>query len=178
MYALASLTVLDPWMKAGGSSMLFFYHVPDSVDAIFEPHLRMHNLASSTKAEAGGSAIRTIAFNRKQITDDMLNDWTHEFQLFQYVGSHFLYPRWSAKPDKSAGVKCMIPSHLNGGTWLKDTGHNVSITAQVVRGLTAHASIGQYRHRFKVGDQLEHCQHCSTPLRQVEDDVPHIHYTC
>ena len=39
----------------------------------------------------------------------------------------------------------MAPSHLKGGTWLKDTGHSVSLTAQMVRGLTSHAFIGQYR---------------------------------
>ena len=44
-YALATLTVLDPWMKASGSNIVFFYHVSDSADAIFEPHLTVHNLA-------------------------------------------------------------------------------------------------------------------------------------
>ena len=72
----------------------------------------------------------------------------------------------------------MMPSHFNEGTWLKEVGHSISLTAQMVRGLTSHAPIGQYRHRFRVGDQLEHCKHCSTPSQLVVEDFPHIYYSC
>src|ERR1700724_2566381 len=148
-YALATLTVLDSWMKASGINMVFFYHVPNSADAIFEPHLSVHNLASSVKTEAGRSAVRTIAFSRKQITTDMLNSWAGMYRLSQNFGSNFQYPRCSINPIEHVRARRMLPSHLKGGTWLKDVDHNAFLTAQMVRGLTAHAPIGHYRHRFK-----------------------------
>ena len=51
----------------------------------------------------------------------------------------------------------MAPSHLKGGTWLKDTGHSVSLTAQIVCALTSHVPIGQDRHCFNIGDKVEEC---------------------
>ena len=68
----------------------------------------------------------------------------------------------------------MKPSHLNGGTWLKDTGHSVSLTAQMVRGLTSHAPIGHYRHCFNVGDQVLECP-CDGKIPQ---SFQHVFFKC
>ena len=105
----------------------------------------------------------------------MLNSWANRFRLSQYVGSTFQYPRCSINPIEHVRAKHMQPSHLTGGTWLKDVGHNASLTAQMVRGLTAHAPIGHYRHRFKVGNQLEHCKHCVDVPHPLVENVPHVY---
>jgi len=143
-----------------GIKDFFLHHVPDCEDYVFEPHHAVHRLATSTKIEAGGAPSRTIAFSTKQITDFIMSDWANQFRLSQYVGQHFMYPRWSVNRQDHAKAKCMAPSHLKGGTWLKDVGHSSSLIAQMVRGLTSHAPIGHYRKQFKVGNQDESCPHC------------------
>jgi len=70
-----------------------------------------------------------------------------------------MYPRWSVRRQDHAKAKCMAPSHLNSGTWLKDIGHSSSLTAQMVHGITSHTSIGHYRKCFKVGNQDKSCPH-------------------
>jgi len=129
-------------------------------DYVFEPQHMVHHLSTSTKIEARGAPACIIAFATKQITDFVMSDWANQFQLLQYVGQHFIYPRWSAKRQDHAKAKCMAPSHLNGGIWLKDVGHSASLTAQLVCGLTSHAPIEHYRKWFKVGNQDELCPHC------------------
>ena len=68
----------------------------------------------------------------------------------------------------------MDPSHLKGSTWLKNTGHSVSLSAQMVRGLTSHAPIGQYRHRFNVGDKVEECSCDGTSPESFQ----HVFFKC
>jgi len=163
LYALESLGVLFPWMEENANHRIFLHHVPDCKDYVFEPQHAVHRLATSTKIEAGRTPSRTIAFSTKQIMDDVMSDWANQFRLSQYVGQYFMYPRWSVKRQDHAKAKRMAPSHLNGGTWLKDVGHSSSLTAQMVRGLTSHAPIGHYRKRFKVGNQDKLCPHCEGP---------------
>jgi len=89
-----------------------------------------------------------------------MSDWANQFRLSQYVGQHFMYPRWSVRRQDHTKAKRMAPSHLNGGTWLKGMGHSSLITAQMVHGLTSHAPFGHYRKWFKAGNQNELCPHC------------------
>ena len=173
--ALELLFNLRPWMESKTTTSIVLHHVPDSVDYVFEPHREAHNLATSTKVECRAHALRTLEFNRVQITDDALKDWDDLFShSTKYVGQNFLYPHWAASRKDHSRAKRMKPSHLNGGTWLKSTGHSLSFTAQMVRGLTAHAPIGHYRHCFKVGDQVEACT-CDS--RTPETNC-HVFYTC
>ena len=74
-----------------------------------------------------------------------------------------------------AKAKCMAPSYLNGGTWLKNVGHSSSLTAQMVRSLTSHAPIGHYRKWFKVGNQDESYSHCEG--RPIET-FRHVLFKC
>ena len=160
LYMLESLGILSPWMEENTNHRIFLHHVPDCEDYIFEPHYTVHRLATSTKIEAGGAPVQTIAFSTKQITDSIMSNWANQFRLSQYIGQHFMYSRWSVRRQDHAKAKHMAPSHLNGGTWLKDIGHPLSLTAQIVHGLTSHASIGHYRKQFKVGNQDELFSHC------------------
>ena len=173
--AITMLSVLTPWMEENNNHRIIFHHVPDCEDYVFKPHRAVHNLATATKIECGLSASRTIAFSRKQITDDVMSDWANQFRLSQYVGQHFMYPRWSIRRRNHAGAPCKPPSHLNGGTWLKDVGHSSSLTAQMVRGLTSHAPIGHYRHRFNIGDKIEACPHCEGGPPET---FHHVLYRC
>ena len=116
--------------------------------------------------------MRSLAFETKRLTDHMLNDWDNRFRLSQNVGRFFQYPRWSVR--NHAGAKRMSPSHLKGGTWLKDVGKSTSLTAQMVRGLTGHAPIGHFRHRFNIGDKVEECD-CD---RISPESSNHIIYRC
>ena len=155
--ALEILFLITPWVEQG-NKQIYFHHVPDSEDYMFMPHRLVHNLALSTKIEARFSAPRSLAFDKKQITDDILRDWGILLRDPKYTGRHFQHPRWSANWREHHRAKRMAPSHLKGGTWLKDTGHSVSLTAQMVRGLTSHAPIGQYRHRFKFQHVVFKCE--------------------
>ena len=114
--AITMLSVLTPWMEKNDNHRIIFHHVPDCKDYVFKPHCAVHNLATSTKIEYGLSAARTIAFSRKQITDDVMSDWANQFWLSQYVDQHFMYPRWSVCKRNHAGASCKPPSHLNRGT--------------------------------------------------------------
>ena len=160
LYALESLGVLSPWMEENANHRIFLHHVPDCEDYAFKPHCMVHRLTTSTKIEAGRAPTWTITFSTKQITDSVISNWTNQFWLSQYVGQHSMYPRWSVRRQDHAKAKHMAPSHLNSGTWLKYVGHSSSLTAQMVHGLTSHASIGHYRKCFKVGNQNESCLHC------------------
>lgn len=141
--ALESLFTLTPGFEHEDTKM-FFHHVPDCEDFVFEPHRDVHNLATSMKVESGQAPARTIDFKRKHITDNMLNGWANQARLSQYIGNHFQHPRWMVKCSNHLRAKCMDPSHIKGGTWLKDIGNSSSLTAQMVRGLTSHAPIGHY----------------------------------
>jgi len=169
------LSILTPWIEENDKHRIIFHHVPDCEDYVFKPHHAVHKLATSTKIECGLSASRTIAFSRKQITDDVMSDWANQFRLSQYVGQHFRYPRWSVRRRNHTGASCKPPSHLNGGTWLKDVGHSSSLTAQMVRGLTSHAPIGHYRHRLNIGDKIEACPHCEGGPPET---FQHVLYRC
>ena len=118
LYALESLGVLFPWMEENANHRIFLHHIPDCKDYVFEPHHAVHCLATSTKIEAGGAPLWTITFSIKQITDFIMSDWANQFQLLQYVGKHFMYPRCSVRRQDHTKAKCIAPSHLNGGTWL------------------------------------------------------------
>ena len=72
--ALEILFLITPWVEQG-NKRIHFHHVPDSEDYMFMPHRLVHNLASSTKIEAGFSAPHSLAFDKKQITDDVLREW-------------------------------------------------------------------------------------------------------
>jgi len=117
-------------------------------------------LSVLSKIEAGRVPAQTIAFSTKQIMASIMNDWANQFRLSQYVGQHFMCPRWSVRRQDHTKAKCMAPSHLNGGTWLKDVEHFSLLTAQMMHGLTNHAPIGHYRKHFKVRNQNESCPHC------------------
>jgi len=104
-----------------------------------------------------------------------MSDWSNRFSLSQYVGQFFMYPRWSANRLRHNRAKCKDPSHLYGGTWLKDTGHFSSLTSQMARSLTSHAPIGHYRHRFNVGDKCEECPHCEGGPPET---FHHVLYKC
>ena len=160
LYMLESLGILSSWMEKNANHRLFLHYVPDCKDYVLKPHRMVHRLATSTKIEAERAPAQTIAFSTKQIMDSIMSDWANQFQLSQYVGQHFIYPRWLVRRLDHGKAKHMAPSHLNGGTWLKYVGHSLSLTAQMVRGLTSHAPIGHYRRRFKVGNQNELCPHC------------------
>jgi len=95
--AITILPILTPWIEGDDKHRIIFHHVPDCEDYVFKPHHAVHKLATSTKIECGLSASRTIAFSRKQITDDIMSDWANQFWLSQYVGQHFMYPRWSVR---------------------------------------------------------------------------------
>ena len=41
---------------------IFFHHVPDSEDYVIEPHLAVHDLASSTKIECSQAPARNPCF--------------------------------------------------------------------------------------------------------------------
>ena len=154
--ALEILFLITPWVEQG-DKWIHFHHVPDSEDYMFMPHRLVHNLASSTKIEAGFSAPCFLAFDKKQITGDVFRDWENLLRDPKYTSCHFQHPRWSANRREHHRAKHMAPFHLKGGTWLKDTGHSVSLTAQMACSLTSHAPIGQYRHCFNVGDKVEAC---------------------
>ena len=95
--ALELLFNLRPWMESKTTSSIVLHHVPDSADYVFEPHREVHNLATSTKVECGAHALRTLEFNRVQITDDALKDWDDLYSHSSaYVGRNFLYPWWAA----------------------------------------------------------------------------------
>jgi len=126
LYALESLSVLSPWMEGNADHRIVLHYVPDCEDYVFEPQHMIHRLSISTKIEAGGAPAHTIAFATKQITDFVMSNWANLFRLSQYVGQHFMYPRWSVKRQDHAKAKCMAPSHLNSSTWLKDVGHSAS----------------------------------------------------
>jgi len=175
LYVLESLSVLFPWMEENANHRIFLHHVPDCEDYVFEPHHVVHHLATSTKIEAGGALSWTIAFSTKQITDFVMSNWANQFRLSQYVGQHFMYPRWSVNRQDHAKAKRMAPSHLKGGTWLKDVGHSSSLTAQMVRGLTSHTPIGHYRKQFKVGNQDESCPHCEG---RPSETFQHVLFKC
>jgi len=119
LYALELLSVLSPWMEGNANHRIVLHHVPDCEDYVFEPQHAVHHLSTFTKIEAGRAPACTIAFATKQITDFVMSDWANQFRLSQYVGQHFMYPRWSVKRQDHAKAKRMAPSHLNGGTWLK-----------------------------------------------------------
>jgi len=105
LYALESLSVLFPWMEENANHRIFLHHVPDCKDYVFEPHHAVHCLATSTKIEAGGAPLQTIAFSTKQITDFIMSDWANQFRLSQYVGQHFMYPRWSVNRQDHTKAK-------------------------------------------------------------------------
>ena len=173
--ALELLFNLCPWMESKTESSIVLHHVPDSADYVFKLHREAHNLATSTKVECGAHALQTLDFNRVQITDDALKDWDDLFSHSPaYVSRNFLYPWWAASRKDYARAKRMKPSHLNGGTWLKSTSHSTTLTAQMVQGLTAHTPIGHYRHRFKVGDQIEAC----TCDGRTPETNCHVFYAC
>jgi len=92
---ITMLSVLTSWMEENDNHRIIFNHIPNCEDYMFKPHRAVHNLATSTKIECGLSAACTIAFSRKQITDDIMSDWANQFRLSQYVGQYFMYPRWS-----------------------------------------------------------------------------------
>jgi len=162
-------------MEENDKLRIIFHHVPNCEDYVFEPHWSIHRLATSTKIECSHSALRSIAFSRKQITDDIMSDWSNRFRLSQYVGQFFMYPRWLANRLCHNRAKCKDPSHLNGGTWLKDTGHSLSLTSQMACGLTSHAPIGHYRHRFNVGNKCEEYPHCEGGPPET---FHHVLYKC
>jgi len=154
------LSILTPWMKENDNHRIIFHYVLNYEDYVFKPYRAVHKLATSTKIECGQSALRTIAFSRKQITDNVMSDWANQFQLSQYIGRHFMYPKWSVCQCNHTGAARKPPFHLNEGMWLKDVGHSSSLTAQMVCGLTSHTPIGHYRHHFNIGDKIEACPHC------------------
>jgi len=121
------------------------YTMFQTEEYVFKPHHIVHCVATSTKIEAGRAPAQTITFSTKQIIDNLMSNWANQYWLSQYIGQHFMYPRWSVRRQDHAGAKCKLPSHLNSGTWLKDVDHFMSLTAQMVHGLTSHTPIGHYR---------------------------------
>ena len=116
LYVLELLGVLSPWIEGNADHRIVLHHVPDCEDYVFEPQYAVHCLSTSTKIEAEGAPVCTIAFATKQITDFVMSDWANQFWLSQYVGQHFMYSRWLVKRQDHAKAKCMAPLHLNGGT--------------------------------------------------------------
>ena len=157
LYALESLSILFSWIEKNTNYSIFLHHVPDCENYVFEPHHVVHCLATSTKIEAGRAPAQTITFSTKQIIDSIMSDWANQFQLSQYIGQHFIYSRSSIRRQDHAKAKCMIPLHLNSGTWPKDVGHSLLLTVQIVHSLISHAPIEHYRKQFKVGNQDESC---------------------
>jgi len=84
--AITTLSILTLWIEENDKHRIIFHHVPNCEDYVFKPHRVVHNLATSTKIECGLSASRTIAFSKKQITDDVMSDWANQFRLSQYIG--------------------------------------------------------------------------------------------
>ena len=109
---LESLGILFPWMKENANHRIFLHHVPDCEDYVFEPHHTVHRLATSTKIEAGGALLQTIAFSTKQITDFVMSDWANQFRLSQYVGQHFMYPRWSVNRQDHCWIVICHMTHI------------------------------------------------------------------
>src|SRR4029077_19663510 len=46
------------------------------------------------------------------------------------------------------GRSTALPTHIEGGPWLSRVGNNNTLTAKLVRGITSHAPIGEYRRRI------------------------------
>ena len=92
---LEILFLITSWVEQG-DKWVYFHHVPDSEDYMFMPHRLVHNLTLSTKIEARFSAPCSLAFDKKQITNNVLKDWGNLLQDPKYTGRHFQHPRWSA----------------------------------------------------------------------------------
>ena len=80
-------------------------------------------------------------FCKKSDADESANMWKMTFQASDGKGTHFL-----DLLDDDLNV--IEPSYARGGPWLQTFGYSNSLCARVVRAITNHAPIGEYRLRF------------------------------
>jgi len=103
---------------------------------------------------------------KKSVSDDIIKQWKMMFQASDGKGNHFL--------DLLDNYFNMIePSYSKGGPWLQAFGHSNSLCACVMRAITNHAPIGEYRLRF-FSDKDFSCPCNNYPLESRR----HILYEC
>jgi hypothetical protein len=95
----------------------------------------------------------------------MIEKWTSLTHSPKYMGHNFLRLR--------DGLNSVSPSHIKGGPWLRGALMKYNRrTARMVRGLTGHAPIGDYRQRF-FPEEPSQCM-CGSPF----ESVIHIIHLC
>ena len=80
-------------------------------------------------------------YSKKSECDNISNTWKMTFQASDGKGRQFL----DLLDNNSNDIK---PSYIKGGPWLQAFGQSNSLCAQVMRAITNHAPIGEYRLRF------------------------------
>ena len=147
---------LVPWFQLHPDTSLHLHHISDGVE--IEDHQLVHLLATSTRVEAGGAPVISADFARREAVTRMLNSWNTLFRTSKYIGSNFLslYQRKDTP---------LLPTHLNGGPWMRKTGHSHALTARMTRCVTGHAPIGAFRSRFFPNEPTA-CR-CGFPMETV-----------
>ena len=78
---------------------------------------------------------------KKTDSDDIINQWKMTFQALDGKGKHFL-------DLVNDNLNSIEPAYTKGGSWLQIFGHSNLLCAHMMRAITNHAPIEEYRLRF------------------------------
>ena len=138
-WSVALMEVIGPWLTAFPDVSLMLHHVPK--DAEWTPHFRVHKYVTALRAEAGHAPLRTVSYDYKSLTDDMLKSWREQFLKLSYIGHVRL------KPLRTSSA-ILSPTHIKGGPWMRLVHHRTMLTARLVRALPGHAPVVSFRQCF------------------------------
>ena len=105
-------------------------------------------------------------YNKKSECDDISNIWKMTFQASDGKGKQFL----DLLDDNSNTIE---PSYVKGGPWLQAFGQSNSLCMCMMRAITNHAPIGEYRLRFFPREEFK----CPCGMYSIESRR-HILHNC
>ena len=141
-YQIHSATILNElwsFFSAHKSNSIEFWECPSKLR--WKLHSEVDKDSKSFSISPSYPTKISWDFCKKSDCDELTKLWKMTFQASDKKGNHFL----DLLDDD---LKAIELSYSKGGPWLQAFGHSNSLCARVVRAITNHAPIGEYRLHF------------------------------
>ena len=164
IHSAAILSELRIFFLSNESNIIEFWEFPSKL------RWRLHSDVDkdSKSFSSSPSYLTKLSWDyyKKKDCDDSLNLWKMTFQASDGKGRNFL----DLLDDDFNPIK---PHYTKGGPWLQAFSHSNMLCARVVRAITNHAPIGEYRLRFLPGMDIS-CPCSNYPIETQK----HILHEC
>ena len=142
IHSAAILSKLHTFFSSNESNIIEFWECPSKLRWRLHSDIDKDSKSFSTSP----SYLTKLSWDycKKIDCNDSLNLWKMTFQALDGKGKNFL----DLLDDNFNPIE---PHYAKGGPWLQAFGHSNSLCARVVRAITNHAPIDEYRLRFLSG---------------------------